>query len=42
MIHLANTHLHRFDILTSECYLASQEIQVIGPLIGEDRTAANE
>ena len=40
MIHLANAHLHHVDTLTSECYLASREIQVIEPLIGEDRTAA--
>jgi hypothetical protein len=39
MFHFANAHLHHVDILTSECYLASQEILVIEPLIGEGHKA---
>lgn len=34
-------HLHHVDILTSEGYLASLEIQAIEPLISEDHTAAS-
>jgi hypothetical protein len=39
MFHFANAHLHHVDILTSECHLASQEILVIEPLIGEGHKA---